>query len=327
MNYRRLGKTDLSISEISLGTWQVGGGWGQSFDEAVARKIITAAIDAGVNFLDTADVYDAQQSERVVGEIVRSNRDHLYIATKIGRRVNPHISEGYTPAVLEQYVDEALKNTGLEYLDVVQLHCPPPAVYSRDEIFGKLTEIRDSGKVRHFGVSVETVEEAMQATTYDIVETVQIIFNMFRLKPLDECFQTLKSRDVGIIVRVPLASGLLSGKMTPSTSFVKDDHRFFNRNGEAFDKGETFSGVPLEVGFEALRELSEHFDRELLNQFALRWVLMFDEVSTVIPGASRAEQVISNSAAASLPPLSPEQMKAVEDIYERLIKRHVHDLW
>ena len=327
MQFRRLGKTELTISELSLGTWQLGGGWGKPFSDRVAEEILETAIEAGINFLDTADVYDDQQSERMVGKYVKNQRDKLYIATKIGRRINPHVTEGYTPQVLEKYVDEALKNTGLEYLDLVQLHCPPTPVYANDEIFQKLEQIKASGKVRHFGVSVEKVEEAIQASTYNVVETVQIIFNMFRLKPLDKCFGVLKKKDIGIIVRVPLASGLLTGKMTKDTQFEKDDHRNFNRNGEVFDKGETFSGVPLDAGFKAVDELSKHFKKEELYKYALRWVLMFDEVSTVIPGASRSGQVISNIASLNLDPLEEEKMEAIKHIYDTYIKEHVHPLW
>ncbi|MEM9328450.1 MAG: aldo/keto reductase [Bacteroidota bacterium] len=327
MNYRRLGKTNLNISEISLGTWQLGGGWGQPFDDHKAQAVLDAAVDQGINFLDTADVYSDRQSERKVGQFVGQRREQLYIGTKIGRRISPHVVEGYTPEILSSYVDEALANTGLEYLDLVQLHCPPTGVYFRDELFEQLQVIRDSGKVRHFGVSVEKVEEAIQASQYDIVESVQIIFNMFRVKPLDECFRKLKEKDIGVIVRVPLASGLLTGKMTPETEFVKDDHRFFNRNGEVFDKGETFSGVPLEAGFAAVDALTEHFDRSRLNQFALRWVLMFDEVSTVIPGASRLEQVADNVTAATLAAFTEAEMQVVSDVYDRFIRSHVHQNW
>ncbi len=327
MKQRRLGKTGLSVSEISLGTWQVGGGWGASFNEKTAAGIIEKSLSLGINFLDTADVYDEQQSEQMVGKYVGEHREQLYIATKIGRRIDPHVTEGYTPDVLEKYVDEALVNTGLEYLDLVQLHCPPTPVYQRDEIFQKLEEIKRSGKVRHFGVSVEKVEEAVAASAYDVVETVQIIFNMFRLKPLEVAFPTLKQRDIGIIVRVPLASGLLSGKMTPGRTFEPGDHRQFNQNGEVFDKGETFSGVPLSVGFPAVERLKVLFQTEELYKYALRWVLMFEEVSTVIPGASRPEQVSSNLAAAAMPTLSEEQLTMVETIYEEDIKAHVHELW
>lgn len=327
MNYRTLGRTGLEISEIALGTWQVGGGWGGSFDRKIADAIIQTALDHGVNFLDTADVYDDQQSERAVGEYVKADRDKLYIATKIGRRINPHVADGYTPEVLEDYVNQALKNTGLDYLDLVQLHCPPTPVYEFQEVFQKLEDIRQSGKVRHFGVSVEQVEEAEIAATYEVVESVQIIFNMFRQKPSAELFEMLKERGIGVIARVPLASGLLSGKMTASREFDPNDHRAFNRNGEVFDKGETFSGVPLDLGLKAVQELKSLFGDDELYKYALKWILSFDEVSTVIPGASRPEQVISNIKASNLPDFNEDQMKSVKKIYEEYIKAEVHHLW
>ncbi|MEQ9302749.1 MAG: aldo/keto reductase [Marinoscillum sp.] len=315
------------MSEIALGTWQVGGGWGGSFDRKIADAIIQTAIDHGVNFLDTADVYDDQQSERAVGEYVKADRDKLYIATKIGRRINPHVADGYTPEVLEDYVNQALRNTRLDYLDLVQLHCPPTPVYEFQEVFQKLEDIRQSGKVRHFGVSVEQVEEAEMAATYEVVESVQIIFNMFRQKPSAELFEMLKERGIGVIARVPLASGLLSGKMTASREFDPNDHRAFNRNGEVFDKGETFSGVPLDLGLKAVQELKSLFGDDELYKYALKWILSFDVVSTVIPGASRPEQVISNIKASNLPDFNEDQMKSVKKIYEEYIKAEVHHLW
>ncbi|REE05591.1 aldo/keto reductase [Marinoscillum furvescens] len=327
MQYRMLGRTGLKVSEISLGTWQVGGGWGGAFDRKAADAIIQTAIEHGVNFLDTADVYDDQQSERAVADFVKKDRDKLLIATKIGRRLDPHTADAYTPDAMEEFVDDALKNTGLDYLDLVQLHCPPSPVYKDDELFARLEKIRSSGKVRHFGVSVEKVEEAMAAADYEVVETVQIIFNMFRQKPLDDCFSVLRERNIGIIARVPLASGLLSGKMTADREFDTNDHRNFNRNGEAFDKGETFSGVPLDMGLKAVSELKTLFGDEELYKYALRWILNFAEVSTVIPGASRPEQVISNVKAASLPAFNEDQLKSVKKIYDEYIRSAVHENW
>lgn len=327
MNYRTLGKTGIKISEISLGTWQVGGGWGGDFDRQTAHDIIKTALDEGINFLDTADVYDAQQSERTVGEFVKADRDNLYIATKIGRRLNPHTPEAYTPEALEQFVDEALKNTGLEWLDLVQLHCPPTPVYQKDAVFERLEAIKQKGKVKHFGVSVEKVEEALTATQYEVVESVQIIFNMFRQKPAEAAFEQLVEKDIGIIARVPLASGLLTGKMNADRTFHKDDHRNFNRNGEVFDKGETFSGVPLDLGLKAVKELKNYFGDAPLYQYALKWILMFPEISTVIPGASKPEQVKTNVGAIRLPDFNQDQMRAVRKVYGEYIQNEVHHLW
>ncbi len=328
MNYRKLGKTGLKISEISLGTWQVGGGWGGPFDQKKAREILNNAIDEGINFIDTADVYDMGHSEAAVGKIIKERSEEIFVATKCGRQINPHVNEGYTPQVLRKYVEASLKNMGLETLDLIQLHCPPTAVYERDEIFELFGRLKEEGKIRNLGVSVEKVEEAMMAMKYPNVATVQIIFNMFRQKPLEEFFPAAKSNNIGVIVRVPLASGLLSGKMSASREFDPEDHRNFNREGKAFDKGETFSGVDFQKGLEAVEALKEIFKGETsLALWALRWILMFDEVSTVIPGASRPAQVLENSHASQLPAISNLQMKAVKDVYEKYIKKDVHQLW
>lgn len=327
MNYRILGKTGMNVSEISLGTWQVGGGWGQEFDNKTAATIIETALDAGINFLDTADVYDAQQSEQIVGKYVKADRDNLFIATKIGRRLDPHTADAYTPEAMEDFVDQALKNTGLDSLDLVQLHCPPTSVYDRDEVFERLEKIKQKGKVKHFGVSVEKVEEALTAANYDVVETVQIIFNMFRLKPAEEAFKTLSERNVGIIARVPLASGMLTGKMTADRKFHQEDHRNFNRNGEVFDKGETFSGVPINLGLKAVAELQQYFGEHPLYHYALKWILSFHEVSTVIPGASKPDQIKSNVEALQLPDFNKDQLDAVRKIYDEYLRKEIHSQW
>jgi aryl-alcohol dehydrogenase-like predicted oxidoreductase len=328
MHKRRLGKTGFEVTEVSLGTWQVGGGWGGKFDSNAAHNILHAAFDAGVNFVDTADVYDAGLSEAAVGKALKERSEKIYVASKCGRQIHPHINEGYQPKVLRNYVEASLKNIGVERLDLIQLHCPPTEVYKRPEIFELFDRLKEEGKIAHMGVSVEKVEEAKLALSFENVSTVQIIFNMFRFKPAEQFFELAKAKDCGIIVRVPLASGLLSGKITKHTSFHEQDHRKFNRGGEAFDKGETFSGVNLEKGLEAVNALKALFGNpENLAPYALRWVLMFPEVSTVIPGASRVEQVHANIAAASLPPLSKEQMEGVEKIYEQLIKEEVHPRW
>ncbi|WP_194774774.1 aldo/keto reductase [Pararhodonellum marinum] len=328
MNYRKLGKTGFQISEIGLGTWQVGGGWGGDFDENAAHKIIHEALDQGINFIDTADVYDAGRSERAVGKVIKERKEDIKVATKCGRQINPHINEGYKPEVLRGFVEASLKNMGLERLDLIQLHCPPTEVYSRDEIFELFDRLKDEGKIQHLGVSVEKVDEAILAMNYEQVASVQIIFNMFRPKPSETFFEMANTNEVGIIVRVPLASGLLTGKLTAQSQFDPKDHRSFNRDGAAFDKGETFSGVPYEIGILAVEELKEVFKGNgPLAALALRWILMFPEVSTVIPGASGTEQVVSNVSAANLPAIDPVKMKKVMEVYEKYIKKEVHRFW
>ncbi len=328
MNYRTLGKTGFKISEISLGTWQVGGKWGEHFDQANAKEILHDAIDSGINFIDTADVYGGGLSEKMVGEVVRRRSERVYVATKCGRRLSPHNNESYQPEALRQFVEESLSNTGLETLDLIQLHCPPSEVYDRPEIFGLFERLKEEGKILNMGVSVEKVEEAMKAMDYDNVATVQIIFNMFRHKPAEVFFPEADRRNVGIIVRVPLASGLLTGLYSRDTKFERADHRYFNRHGAVFDKGETFSGVDYETGLKAVEEIRKLFPgRENLAPLALRWVLMFPEVSCIIPGASRKEQLISNLSALSLEPFTREQMEGIEKIYNELLRESIHPLW
>jgi len=328
MNYRILGKTKFSISEISLGTWQVGGKWGEPFDHNRASKILHQAADAGINFIDTADVYGDGESEKAVGDFVRSRSERIYVATKCGRKLNPHVNQSYQPEVLRKFVEDSLRNMKLESLDLIQLHCPPPEVYSRDEIFELFDDLEDEGKILNLGVSVETIEEALRAIQIPSVTTVQIIFNMFRQRPAEVFFKEAKKKNIGVIVRVPLASGLLTGNYSSNTTFASGDHRNFNRNGEAFDKGETFSGVDYETGLVAVEELKKIFpSQKNLAALALRWILMFDEVSCVIPGASKMEQVASNLEALSEPAFTAEQMDAVKSVYDKHIKKLVHDKW
>jgi len=328
MKYRKLGKTGMHVSEVSLGTWQVGGGWGGSFDSKAASDIIHEAIDQGINFIDTADVYDAGMSEAAVGKIISQRKEEVFVATKCGRQIQPHRAEGYTPQVLRGYVEASLKNMNLESIDLIQLHCPPTEVYHRPEIFGLFEDLKKEGKIQNMGVSVEKVEEAIFALDYQNVTTVQIIFNMFRLKPSEEFFSLAKAKGSGIIVRVPLASGLLAGKIDESTRFHPEDHRNFNREGKAFDKGETFSGIDLDLGVQAVKELKALFgDKAPLAALAIRWVLMFEEVSTVIPGASKPDQVKANVEAASLSPLTGKEMDTVVDIYNKYFKAEIHEKW
>lgn len=326
MNYRTLGKTGWKVSEISLGTWQVGGGWGQAFDPKKAEEILHTAFDQGINFVDTADVYDGGLSEAAVGRAVKERTEKIYVATKCGRRIQPHSNEGYTPERLRKHVEDSLRNTGLDRLDLIQLHCPPGEVYHRDEIFGLFEDLKAEGKIAEMGVSVERINEAMTAMKYDIVSTVQIIFNLFRQRPAELLFSHAEVNHIGLIIRVPLASGLLSGKITPQTTFSKDDHRHFNREGKAFDKGETFSGVPLERAFPAIEELQKVLG-EPLAAMALKWILMFDQVGTVIPGASSVEQVLENVKSAKFPDLTSTQLKDAERIYNDYFKSEVHHLW
>jgi aryl-alcohol dehydrogenase-like predicted oxidoreductase len=281
-----------------------------------------------VNFIDTADVYDGGASEAAVGAAVRGRSEKIYVATKCGRRIHPHIDETYTIEKLRRHVEDSLRNTGLKRLDLIQLHCPPTSVYQRDEIFGLFEKLKAEGKIAAMGVSVEKISEAKAAMDYEIVSTVQVIFNMFRQKPAEELFGIAATKNVGLIIRVPLASGLLSGKITSETTFCHDDHRFFNREGKAFDKGETFSGVPLEKAFPAVEALQDVFKGDAsLAAIALRWVLMHDEVSVVIPGASKSSQLAANASAGQLPALTNEQMLAVKIIYDTYIREEVHGLW
>lgn len=328
MNYRRLGKTGMKVSEVSLGTWQVGGGWGGPFDDKTAESILNKAIDEGINFIDTADVYDDKKSEAAVGRVVRSRSEEIFVGTKCGRQIEPHVDEGYTPEVLRRFVEDSLKNTGLETLDLIQLHCPPTQVYYRPEIFELFDRLKEEGKIRNLGVSVEKVEEALKAIEYDNVSTVQMIFNMFRHRPRERFFPEAVRRDVGVIIRVPLASGLLTGKFDKSTTFEKGDHRNFNRNGAAFDKGETFSGVDFDQALEAVEELKGALPSEnSLVHSALRWVLDHSAVSTVIPGASKEEQLLQNVKASALPALTAEAHEAINRIYANRIGPTVHQRW
>ncbi|MBO3272847.1 aldo/keto reductase [Hymenobacter defluvii] len=328
MQHRTLGKTGFSISEISLGTWQVGGRWGEPFSHENADAILNAAVDGGINFIDTADVYGDGESEKAVGRLVRNRQERIYVATKCGRQLQPHTNEAYQTKALRQFVENSLRNMQLEALDLIQLHCPPTDVYYRPEIFELFDRLKEEGKILNMGVSVERVEEGLKALSFPNVTTIQLIFNMFRQRPTELLFTEAKRHDVGLIVRVPLASGLLTGKFTPQTTFAPDDHRQFNRHGEAFDKGETFSGVDYETGLAAVEELKKLFpDQPNLAPIALRWVLMFDEVSCVIPGASKSEQLTSNLQAADLPALTDDQMQAVRAVYDQKIRPQVHQVW
>jgi aryl-alcohol dehydrogenase-like predicted oxidoreductase len=328
MQYRTLGKTGFKISEISLGTWQVGGKWGSGFDHQLAENILQTALDDGVNFIDTADVYENGESEKAVGKILKKTNKRVYVATKCGRQINPHVNEGYTPRVLRKYVEDSLKRLDTDCIDLIQLHCPPTKVYYRPEIFGEFQKMKEEGKILNLGVSVEKVEEALKAIEFDNVTTVQIIYNIFRQRPHEYFFQKAAEKNVGIIVRVPLASGLLTGKFTRDSRFDSGDHRHFNRNGEEFDKGETFSGIPYQAGLEAIEKLKTVLPAGItLSELALKWILMKPEVNCIIPGASNAEQVHSNIKAADTPDLDKDILKEINRIYYEYIKESVHQNW
>jgi aryl-alcohol dehydrogenase-like predicted oxidoreductase len=325
MNYRTLGRTGWKVSDISFGTWAIGGSWGE-VDDSESLVALQRAIDSGVNFLDTADVYGDGRSERLCAQIKRERKEEVIIATKAGRRLNPHTAEGYKN--LTPFVERNLKNLQTDCLDLLQLHCPPTDVYYMPEVFDALDGLVEAGKVRYYGVSVERIEEALKAMEYPNVQTVQIIFNIFRQRPAGLFFEQARLRKVGVLARVPLASGLLTGKLRRDSQFPADDHRNFNRNGEAFNVGETFSGVNYDKALDAVREIRDLLPVGVsMSEFALRWILMFDAVSCAIPGGKRAEQVFENCRASDLPPLSPETMAAVKAIYERRIRPHVHDRW
>lgn len=329
MRTRSIPRAHLEVSEIGLGTWQCGGDWGKVTDEQ-ARAVLHTALDAGVTFLDTADVYGDGRSERLVGEVVAERGDghRVTIATKVGRRADPHVASAYTPQALRDWVTRSLQNLAVERLDLLQLHCPPFEVYADDDLFAALDGLVDEGLVAAYGASVETCDEARSAIARPGVATLQIILNAFRRKPLEEVLPAAQQAGVGVIARVPLASGLLTGRYDLDTTFPADDHRNFNRSGEAFDVGETFAGVPSEVGVRAAEEVAELAgDDRTPAQLALRWILDQEGVSTVIPGASSVEQVEGNVAASELPPLDTDTHERLRQIYEERLREHVHRRW
>ena len=328
MNYRTLGRTGWQVSEISFGAWAIGGSWG-AVNDAESLDALRRALDLGVNFIDTADVYGDGRSEQLISRVLKERSgQRIYVASKAGRRLPQQVPTGYSRANLTAWLERSLRNLEVEAIDLLQLHCPPTSVYYMPEVFGVLDDLVTAGKLRHYGVSVEKVEEALKAIEFPAVQTVQIIFNMLRLRPAELFFPQAKARQVGILARVPLASGLLTGKLSAASTFDSDDHRQFNRHGEAFDVGETFSGVPYDVGLQAVEELRPLIPPgATMAQFALRWILMFDAVTCAIPGAKRPAQVDGNMAASDLPSLSPAAMAAVQDVYDRLIRPHVHQRW
>ena len=326
MNQRVFGKTNRAVSEIGLGTWQLGTRWGDAFNHEEAIRILETAEENGITFIDTADVYNNGKSEETIGEYIAAHPGRFYITTKCGRRLNPHTAGMYTPAAVAGFIEGSLQRMKLDRLDMILLHCPPTSVYQRDDIFTELEKQKQAGRIADYGVSIEKAEEGIQAMEYDI-SAMEVIFNMFRLKPLDQLFPLAEKNHVGIIARVPLASGLLTGRYTKDTVFGPQDHRTYNREGAAFDKGETFSGIPYDLGLEAVQALKEVFGTADLAPIAIRWILMHPAVSVVIPGASKASQVAANVKAAELPPLTQEQMKAVAEIYDRFLRPTIHPQW
>ena len=327
MHYRKLGKTNFNVSEVSLGTWQIGAGWGNVSDTD-AERVLHAAIDSGINFFDTADVYGDGRSERYIAKVLSATKTEVFVATKAGRRLQPHTADGYNRENLTAFVERSLKNLRRDRLDLVQLHCPPTEVYYRPEVFAALDELKRAGKIQHYGVSVEKVEEALKATDFPGIATVQIIFNIFRQRPKELFFPLAQQRDVGILVRLPLSSGLLSGKITRHTAFAADDHRSFNRKGEQFDRGETFSGVDFETALDAVDEIRRLVPEGVsMAKLALRWILDHPAVSCVIPGARNEEQVLQNVAATDLPPLNADQAAVLAKLYDQKIRDLVHQRW
>ncbi|HVB22676.1 MAG TPA: aldo/keto reductase [Ktedonobacteraceae bacterium] len=327
MNYRTLGRTGWRVSEIGFGSWGIGGDWGPT-EDAPALAALNKAIDLGVNFIDTADVYGDGHSEQLIAQVRKSRSEQLIVATKAGRRLNPHVASGYNRQNLTGFVERSLHNLQTEAIDLLQLHCPPSEVYDMPEVFSILDDLVQQGKLRYYGVSVERVDEALKAITYPNVQSVQIIFNMFRFKPAEQFFAAAREHQVGILARVPLASGLLTGKMRRDTQFAPTDHRNYNRHGEAFDQGETFSGVDYETGLQAVEELRPLVPSgATLAQLALRWILMFPEVTTAIPGAKNPQQAEGNANAASLPPLSDTTMQRVREVYDQYIRSQVEGKW
>ncbi|MFP4005162.1 MAG: aldo/keto reductase [Candidatus Hadarchaeia archaeon] len=328
MKYRNFGRTDWKVSEVSLGTWALGSGaWGD-VSESTAMEVLGKAMETGINFLDTADVYGGGESERRISKFLRNREEKVHVATKFGRRLDPHVTSGYNRENLENFLDDSLKNLNVDTIDLIQLHCPPTEVYYKPEVFEILDEFVEEGKIKHYGVSVEKVEEALKAIEYPGVKSVQIIFNMFRQRPKELLFDQCKKKNVAIIARVPLASGLLTGKMDEDTEFPEEDHRKFNREGDAFDVGETFAGVDFKKGLEAVEELKKIKPDEMsCAQFAIKWILMHEAVSCVIPGGKKPWQVEENTAASDLPDLNDETMERVEEIYEEYVKPQVHHRW
>ena len=327
MKYRDLGRTGWKVSEVSFGAWAIGGTWGP-VEDTDSLAAMHKAVDMGVNFFDTADVYGDGRSERLLRQLRSERSETIYVATKAGRRLSPHVTEGYSEANLTSFVERSLHNLGVEALDLLQLHCPPTDVYFRPEVFEALEKMVERGKLRHYGLSVERAEEGLKAMEYPNVQSIQIIFNIFRQRPASLVLREAAARKVGILARLPLSSGMLTGKMSPDTKFSEDDHRAFNREGAAFDKGETFSGVPYIVGLEAVEDVRGLLPPGFsMAQFALKWILMHEAVSCAIPGAKNIRQAEDNFSASDLPDLDGETMHKLKGLYQAKIAPYVHQRW
>jgi aryl-alcohol dehydrogenase-like predicted oxidoreductase len=327
MKYRSLGRTGWNVSEVSFGAWAIGGFWGNVSDQE-SLAALNSAIDCGMNFIDTADVYGDGRSERLIAQLKKQRKDEIIVATKAGRKLPKQTVEGYSRQNLTAWIENSLRNLSTDSLDLLQLHCPPTELYDHAEVFGILDDLVKAGKIRYYGVSVEKIEEALKAIEYPNVQSVQIIFNCYRQRPAEVFFPRAKEKKVGILARVPLASGMLTGKLKLDSKFAADDHRNFNRHGEMFDVGETFSGVDYETGLNAVEEMRALRSNGVsISQFALRWILMFDAVTCAIPGGKRPDQVADNCHASDLPPLTPQQVAGTQRIYDRYIRELVHNRW
>jgi aryl-alcohol dehydrogenase-like predicted oxidoreductase len=327
MHYREFGRTGWHVSEIGFGAWAIGGDWGY-VNESDGIDALETAIAQGVNIIDTADVYGDGRSEQIIAKVLKNHGEKIYVTTKAGRRLNPHTSAGYNRLNLTQFVERSLRNLDVETLDLVQLHCPPNEVYYTPEVFGILDDLVQAGKIQHYGVSVAKVEEGIKALEYPNIQSVQIIFNIFRQRPADIFFGLARQKKVAILARVPLASGLLTGKMTDRTTFPNDDHRNFNRHGESFDVGETFAGVDYATGLRTVELLRPLVPEGMsMTQFALRWILMFEAVTTTIPSSKNRTQAFENTNAAGFPLFGLVIMEKIRDIYVQNIQPQVHQRW
>ena len=326
MNYRKFADLNWRVSEIGLGCWGIGGNWVDVTDRD-ARDVLNKSLDKGINFLDTSDVYGDGRSEKLIGDLIKSTSEKIFVATKVGQRLRPYIPEGYNLQTIEKFIDRSLMNLGVECIDLMQLHCPPPELCSKKELYEMMDEIVKKGKISYYGVSVFNLSEAIDAIQFPNVKSIQLVFNIFRQKPVETFFKLAKKRNVGIIARGPLASGLLTGIIDQNTKFNPNDHRNYNKNGKSFDEGDTFSGVNFEKGLYAIEKLKKLLPNNFsLTDLAIKWILMHDEVSVVIPGATNKTQVEMNTLATDLESIN-YLMPKINSIYDEFIKPDVHNRW